>query len=197
MPRDKTPTPHRPFSITSLVLFSFLIFITPYTCLSQEAIEPFSIDVTVNYIDLYLETVGGTTYLAWWISDVDFGDTIGMEISEVVHLINGSNVQVDLYSTIVDYPDSTSSDTLWPIWEIAPFGGHDSVGFRWASEPALLIPPFEDAQIILSSSSFVESDIPEGENRYLIGWFLAPVEGETGESHRLRSNIMITPSMIP
>lgn len=197
MPKEKPPIVKRVVSITGLTFLFLIIMIISSSGFAQSSVEPFSIDVTVNYIELDLQTVGGYSYFAWWVSEVFFGDTIGMDVSEAVHLINGSNVPVDLFSDIIDYPDSTTSDTLWTLWEIALHGGRDSVGFRWASEPTLTIPPFSEAQVILSTSSLVENEIPAGENRYLFGWLLAPTEGDVGERHRLLSNITITPAMVP
>lgn len=183
-----------PAVIFVLILLS-LFFVG--SLISQEATAPFAIDVTINFIDLELRTTGGSPYFAWWLSRVGNGDTVGMELGEVVHLINRSNVNVDLFSTIIDSPDSSTLDTLWPIWAVTPFGGQDSIGFRWASLIDLLIPPFSAGQTILSSPSLVELTIPAGENRYLYGWFLAPTEGEPGERHRLLSTITLTPAMVP
>ncbi len=198
MPRFNNLTTYRcdfPSAVRIVLILMPLMLV--FSLFAQEATAPFEIDVTVNYIDLELRTTGGSPYIAWWISMVGSGDTVGMELGEVVHLINRSNVNVDLYSTIIDSPDSASSDTLWPVWEVAPFGGHDSIGFRWASLIDLLIPPFSTGQTILSSPSLVELTIPSGENRYLYGWFIAPTEGEPGERHRLLSTITLTPAMVP
>jgi len=196
MPVDKTPLyTHQ----NCFVLFSVIILIafTPLPSLAQEAEEPFSINVTINHIDLDLQTTGGMTYFAWWIPSAEVGDTFGMGLSEVVHLVNSSNIAVDIFSEIVDDPDEMSSDTLWDPWAIGVHGGLDTIGYRWASLTALAVPPFSAGQVILSTSSSVETGVPAGENRYLYGWFLGPTEGAHGETHRLLSTIMITPAMTP
>lgn len=196
MPEDKTPlcTPQ-----TCFVLFSIIILIafSPLSSFAQETEEPFSINVTINHIDLDLQTTGGMTYFAWWIPSAEVGDTVGMGLSEVIHLVNGSNIPVDIFSEISDYPDEMTSDSLWDTWAIGTHGGLDTIGFRWASLTTLAVPPFSAGQVILSTSSSVEIGVPAGENRYLYGWFLGPTEGAHGETHRLLSTIAITPAMTP
>ena len=196
MPEVKTSryTHLNPFVLFSIII---LIAISSVSSLAQEAEEPFSINVTINHIDLELQTTGGMPYVAWWIVPVEPGDTVGMVLSETVHLINNSNMPIDILSEIVDYPDEMTSDTLWDSWEIGVHGGLDTVGFRWASLTGLAVPPFSAGQVILSTASPVENSVPAGENRYLYGWFLAPLEGAHGETHRLLSTIMITPAMTP
>ena len=181
-----------------LSLFSlFVLILFPLSVFSQESVEPFGINVTINYIDVQLNTIGGSDYFAWWISDADCGDTIGMEIPEAVHFVNNSNVPLDILSDIFDNPDSATIDTLWDSWTIALSGGINEIGFRWASAPDLAVPPFASAQAILSTPVLIENGVAESDDRYLFGWFLAPTEGEAGEHHRLLSHILITPTMIP
>jgi len=188
----------RVISIFRISLISlFLLVLIPVSVFSQESVEPFGINVTISYIDVQLKTIGGSDYFAWWISGIGCGDTIGMEIPDVVHFVNSSNVPLDILADVFDNPDSMTTDTLWDPWTIALSGGINTIGFRWASAPDLAVPPFATAQVILSTPVLIENGVAESEDRYLFGWFLAPTEGEAGEHHRLLSHILITPTMVP
>ncbi len=158
----------------------------------------FTIDVTVNYLELDLEHLSGGSYSAWWVIDIGPGDTASMAYSELVKFVNGCNVAVDILSSIRDDPDSTSPDTLWPTWTAAPFVAVDSFEFHWASYPSPpTSPALADSRTILSTPSIVESDVPSRANRYLHAWLMLPTDGIRGERHRLSSRIIATPSVEP
>jgi len=179
---------------TALISASVLLVLLS-VAFGQDAIEPFAIQVTVNYLDMELQEIGGATYLAWHIYGVNPGDTAAMELGEAVHLVNNCNVLVDLFSTVRDFPDSGTADTLWMPWEVWTIGGVDTCGFRWASEAIHAVPPFSNGVPIYTASTPVEADIPAGEDRYLFAWLLLPTDGEYGEQHRLISEILITPAI--
>lgn len=184
--------------VGSIFLFSFLIFSAFSSFVfGEELSEPFSISVSINYLDFELRYVSGVPYIAWWIVDISPGDTAGMTDEEAVHLINRSNIPVDIFCSVFDNTDSLTIDTLWTRWKVGTVGGVDTMGFRLASYNARFGADIRDGVVILSSPILVESDLPVGENRFLYAWLLLPIEGTIGERHRLVSRITLTPSIGP
>ncbi len=175
----------------------FLLFVLVSCVSAQDAVEPFGINVSINYLSLDLLQISGGSYYAWFVSGVDPGDTFGMTLDEAVHLVNGSNIPVDILSDIADFPDSATSDTLWTPWTVWTYGGIDTFGFRWASSPVHVVPPFGEAVSVYSSPHEIDYNVPVGDDRYLLGWIILPTEGEYGERHRLKSQIIITPAFVP
>ena len=181
------------FGLKIIVLFALSVA----TVLYPQA-APFSISVTVNFIEMNIENVTGGEYTSWWVFDVSPGDTGAMVTSDIVKFINGSNIAMDLFSEVWDDPDSTTIDTLWPIWTTSTVGAVDTFGFRWASYPSLpSAPNISESRVILSTSSIVEADIPAREDRFLYAWLLLPTDGIVGERHRLLSRITISPAITP
>ena len=172
-----------------------ILLILPAISLAQSG-EPFSISVTLNYIDFELWDIHDAGYPGWWVGELEPGDTAGMSSAEAVHLVNRSNIAVDIAASARDYPDSTTMDTLWEPWEIDSFAGIDSFAFRWAIYPDHVAPDFADAVPALFTAQPVEDGVPAGEDRYLYAWLLVPFEGDSSEHHRLISEILLTPSII-
>jgi len=176
-----------------IFLFSTLAF----TVFCEDVTEPFSIGVSLNYLEVDLQYVSGGRYLAWWIFDAVPGDTIGMTDEVAVHLLNGSNVMVDILGAVYDHPDSGTSDTLWTRWKVGSVGSVDTMGFRFASYPVIYGADIRDAVTILSTPVLIESGLPVGEDRFLYAWLILPTEGVEGEHHRLLSTITLIPSVAP
>ncbi|MCK5833684.1 hypothetical protein KAH81_08445 [bacterium] len=177
-----------------LLLTLFFLLLTPIFAQS----DVFSINITINYIEISLEYISGGNYIAWWISDLVPGDTAITDFDELVKVINRSNISVDILCSAWDAPDSTTIDSLWPIWTISEDAGIDTFALLWASYNTPPVSPnFADAQSVFETPIRIENNITSGEERYFNGWFIAPIEGYAGERHRLQTRFTAVPSVIP
>jgi len=176
------------------VILFLICFLMGSSLLGRSSDDPFSINITVDYLEIQLLDNFDNPYDYWWIFEVAPGDTVGMTYGQVVHLVNNCNVPVDIVSTVEDSPDTTTIDTIWTPWTAWVTAGTDEFVFLWACYSTHVMPDLADANIVLSSSSNIENGVLPGEDRYLYAWLFLPLDGIEGERHRLISTIQVMPS---